>query len=182
MFFIILLNITYAIGGSLFFKWRTALSTIALIPLILLSQILQFSFIQGFTQSKGKLYGEASQIFNESVFNIRTVISLEAVAESYLRYEKKLSDILMIILKKSLVSGFMFGLSTMLMFVTFGLTFFLSNIFISNYNIPVIDSLSAVFLILFACYSAGNKANNLQNLSHLGSAVNWIFQHIDLED
>jgi ATP-binding cassette, subfamily B (MDR/TAP), member 1 len=153
-----------------------------LIPLILLSQIIQLSFIQGFSQSKGRFYGEASQIFNESVMNIRTIISLDAMASSYARYERKLSDVFMIILKKSLVSGFMFGVSNMLMFTTFGLTFFLSIVFVSNYNISVVNSLTAVFLILFACLSAGNKANNIQNLSHLGEALNWIFRHVDLED
>lgn len=61
----------------------------------------------------------------------------------------------------------MFGLSNMLMFITFGLTIFLSVVFVTNFNTSVGDSLSAQGLILFACMSAGVKANSLKDTGHL---------------
>jgi ATP-binding cassette, subfamily B (MDR/TAP), member 1 len=157
----------YSIIAALFFDWRTGLSTLGLIPLIILSQMIQLAFIQGFTESKGKFYGEASQILNESVMNIRTVLSLGSTDEVSRRYEKNLRNVFWILFRKSLVTGFMFGVSNLLMFITFGLTFFLSIVFVTHYDINVVDSLSAIFLILFACMSAGNKANILKNTMYL---------------
>ena len=87
----------------------------------------------------------------------------------------KLSEISDVIFKKSAIAGFMFGLSNLLMFMTFGLTFFLSVIYVSKSNIDINDSLTAVFLIIFASISAGNKANNLNDLMHLSEALKWLF-------
>ena len=97
-------------------------------------------------------------------------------------YTRKLDQVLPLIFKKCFTTGFIFGLSNMLMFITFGLTFFLSVVFVTNYNINSKDSLSAIFLIFFACFSAGNKVNVLKDLINLNEAVRWIFTRMDLED
>ena len=107
---------------------------------------------------------------------------MNAIEESAERYYAKLDAVFTTIVKKSIFSGFMFGVSNLLMFMTFGLTFFLSVVFVSNFQTDVTHSLSAVFLILFAGMSAGNKANNLQNLMNLSEAVQWIFSRLDLDD
>lgn len=48
-FVIIICNIVFSIVGALYFDWRTALSTMGLIPLILLSQVVQLRFMHGFS-------------------------------------------------------------------------------------------------------------------------------------
>ena len=71
----------------------------------------------------------------------------------------------------------------MLMFTTFGITIFLSVVFVSNNpSIQIKDSLSTVFLIFYACISIGLKANFLQDMMKVSQAINWIFSHIKLED
>ena len=133
-----------------------------MIPLILLSQVIQFTFINGLMEEKGKFYENASQILHESVMNIRTIMSLGGPEEAHRRYEAKINEILPTIVKKDLISGVLFGLSFMLTFITFGLTFFLSVVFVSHNDIQVSHSLSAVFLLILACISAGSKATMLQ--------------------
>jgi hypothetical protein len=46
---IVLTNVFYSIIGALFFDWRTGLSTLGMIPLILIAQTIQIGFTQGFT-------------------------------------------------------------------------------------------------------------------------------------
>jgi hypothetical protein len=53
---IIGVNILFCIAGSIAFDWRTGLTSIALIPLILIAQTIQFHFVQGFNESSGKTY------------------------------------------------------------------------------------------------------------------------------
>jgi ABC-type multidrug transport system fused ATPase/permease subunit len=113
--------------------------------------------------------------------NIRTVFSLGSLGEMSRRYDQKLDDVFWVLFKKSFVTALMFGISNMLTFVTFGLTIFLSVVFVSNYDISIENSLTSIFLILFACSSAGNKANNVQNLLNMSEAVEWLFSKLDLE-
>jgi len=125
-------------------------------------------FLQGFSQSKGKYYDEAAQILNESVNNIRTVLSLGGIQEICATYNNKLEKVFPIITKKIVVGGAMFGFSNFLMFITFGIVFYLSIIFVTSYNLEVRGSLAAVFLIFYACFSAGNKANMIQDMVNIG--------------
>jgi hypothetical protein len=101
--------------------------------------------------------------------------------ETSARYERRVDNIFWIVFKKSMVTAFMLGVSNLLTFGTFGLTLFISVIFVSKYDISIESSLSANFLILFACISAGNKANNVQNLFNVSEAVEWLFSKLDLE-
>lgn len=80
------------------------------------------------------------------------------------------------------MSGFMYGISNFLQFITFGMIFFLAAIFVANYGVKMDNSLSAVFLILFACISAGDKSNMLQNLENVKGASSWFFSLMEQKD
>jgi hypothetical protein len=58
----------------------------------------------------------------------------------------------------------MYGISNFLQYLTFGLVLFLATVFVVNYEVGIEKSLSSVFLIFFACISAGNKVNLIQDL------------------
>lgn len=68
--------IVFGVVGSILFEWRTGLTSLGLIPLIVLSQAIQFTFINGFFESKDKIYSNSSVIISESIINIRTTLSL----------------------------------------------------------------------------------------------------------
>lgn len=70
--------ITFGVLGSILFEWRTGLTSLGLIPLIVLSQAIQFTFINGLFQSKDKIYSDSSVVISESIINIRTTFSLGA--------------------------------------------------------------------------------------------------------
>ncbi len=82
----VIVNILGSMIGALIFEWRTGLTSFGLIPLIILSQAVQFGFIQGLSESKGKIYGDSSQIINEAVMNIKTVLSLNSPDCMRMRY------------------------------------------------------------------------------------------------
>lgn len=62
--------------GSIAFEWRTGLTSIALIPLIILAHAIQLSFVTGLSDLSTKVHEESAQLVSESVMNIRTVLSL----------------------------------------------------------------------------------------------------------
>lgn len=56
--------IVYSIAGGIFLDWRTGLTSLGLIPLIVLSQAIQFAFIQGFATQKSAIYESSSQMLS----------------------------------------------------------------------------------------------------------------------
>jgi ATP-binding cassette, subfamily B (MDR/TAP), member 1 len=76
----------------------------------------------------------------------------------------------------------MFGLSYLIQYVSFGLLFYLAAIFVSNFDVTVDSSLSAIFLTIFAGISAGNNANFLEDISAARAAARSVFSILDLED
>ena len=168
-------NIICCVIGAAIFEWRTGLTALALIPLIILAQAIQLGFMQGFSEFKGKIFEDSSQIINESVINIRTVLSFGNIEAVIMRYENRLNEIFTVLVKKSLVSGLMFGLAYCLQYIAFALIFFMAAVFISNFNLSIDGSISSIFLILFATMSAGNKTNLMQDLASLKKNLNNLF-------
>ena len=46
---LIIVNIVACVVGAIVFEWRTGLTSLSLIPLIILGQAIQMSFIQGYS-------------------------------------------------------------------------------------------------------------------------------------
>jgi ATP-binding cassette subfamily B (MDR/TAP) protein 1 len=80
-----------------------------------------------------------------------------------------------------LVSGVIFGISYLILFVAYGLIFYISAIFIRDNNLTITNSFSAVFLVLFSGMIAGNNVKNIPDLSLLKTTADRFFALIDLE-
>lgn len=76
----------------------------------------------------------------------------------------------------------MFGFSYLLQFAVIGLLFFLASIYVTTYEVPIENSLTAIFLIVLAGISAGNSTNYLEDLSVIRSGAKSVFSIIDQED
>lgn len=83
---------------------------------------------------------------------------------------------------KKLFSGFLYGLSFFVLFLVYGLIFFLSAIFIRDNNLNITDAFSAAFLVLFAGVVAGNNAKMMPDVSALKVSCVKLFSLIDEED
>jgi hypothetical protein len=88
-----LLSILAAIVGSIAFEWRTGLTALALVPIMVLFQTIQHKNNVGFSESTGKCYEESSQIIKEKLVNIRTTLSLGSNRIIEEGYEKKLTEV-----------------------------------------------------------------------------------------
>lgn len=86
----LIINILFSIIGAIGFEWRTGLTAIGLIPIIVITEGIQFHIHQGFNESSGKIFEEASQVVSESIMTIRNVLSLDPKMILH-RYEKQLN-------------------------------------------------------------------------------------------
>lgn len=76
----------------------------------------------------------------------------------------------------------MYGISYFCQFISVGLLFFLSAVYVTNYNVDVIAVMSALALIIFASITAGNTINFMPEFSEAKHACKYIFSIIDQED
>lgn len=81
-----------------------------------------------------------------------------------------------------MLSGFMYGVSYFLQFISFALMFFLAAVYVTNYSISIDDSLAAIFLIVFAGIAAGNNSNFMPDISEAKIATKQVFSIIDQQD
>lgn len=59
--------------------------------------------------------------------------------------------------KKANVSGLAFGFSNMVMFIIYGLTFYLGAVLNRKYDLDLKDMLASMFAVLYASFGAGNN-------------------------
>ena len=123
------INIIGGVALSLYYEWRSGLTSIALIPLILISQIVQAKVITGFNESSGKVYEESAQIVNENILNIRTILSLGKPSVFLNKYYIKIDKLTSELRGQCFFSGFMFALSYFFQYTTFGLMFYLGAVY-----------------------------------------------------
>lgn len=63
-------------------------------------------------------------------------------------------------IKKGNISGFFFGTSQLIMFIIFGLLFYIGALFVrDNAGVTVTDMFTAVYAIMFAGMTAGNNSH-----------------------
>ena len=67
--------------------------------------------------------------------NIRTVLSLSGPQAMEDRYERQVDEVTNTVTKSALISGLMFGLSSLVQFATFALIFFLSAVYVNQFNL-----------------------------------------------
>lgn len=77
--------------------------------------------------------------------------------------------------KKGMVSGFLYGLTQIMMFFIFGLIFYLGIIFMTHNNLKVAEVFTAVYAILFAGMTAGNNAHLMPDVAVGKKAAASIF-------
>ena len=123
------INIIGGVALSLYYEWRLGLTSIGLIPFILISQVVQAKVITGFNKSSGKVYEESAQIVNEDILNIRTTLTLGKQEIFLNKYFEKIDKLTKKLRRQCLFSGLMFALSYLFQYTTFGLIFYLGAVY-----------------------------------------------------
>ena len=188
---ILVQNLSTLVSGIIIafvYEWRVALIALGLIPLMILSGIVQMSFTMGFSDKTDSAYKDSSNLITEAMVNIRTVTSFGYDAFVINQYEKKLEEPQMLGIKKGLVSGVLFGFSQFILFLIFGLLFFLGSVVVRD-SYPgdqffdgVLNMFTAIYAIVFAAMTAGNNAHFLPDVGAAKNSAANLFLILDSED
>mgnify|MGYP005857515111 CR=1 FL=1 len=111
--------------------WKLTLVILALSPLMVFGEFMQFLSLKGFGVKTQKVMAKANQVAGEAIGNIRTVAAFTYEETTVLRFQKLLEPPQKLAFKKAQVSGFLIGLSEFLIFGAYTLgTFFLFVLFV----------------------------------------------------
>ncbi len=111
------------------FEWRTSLVTVGLIPFMILAGTIQMRQSLGFNNESEAAYKDSANIITESIANIRTVMSFGYENVVLAKYSNLLEKPFNLGVKKGNISGLLYGITQMIMFIIFGVIFFLGTVF-----------------------------------------------------
>uniref|UniRef100_A0A0E0JHC1 ABC transporter B family member 21 n=1 Tax=Oryza punctata TaxID=4537 RepID=A0A0E0JHC1_ORYPU len=160
-------------------NWELSLIILALIPLIGLNGWIQMKFIQGFSADAKMMYEEASQVANDAVSSIRTVVSFSAEEKVMELYKKKCEGPLRTGIRTGIISGIGFGVSFFLLFGVYAASFYAGARLVEE-NKTTFPKVFRVFLALaMAAIGVSQSSTLTSDSSKAKSAVCSIFAIVD---
>ena len=85
-------------------------------------------------------------------------------------------------MKKGIMAGFFFGLSQFILFLVFGLIFYLGIVFMFRNNLQIADVFTAIYAIVFSGMTAGNSVHFLPDIDNSKRAAASLFEIQDSKD
>ncbi|XP_019055136.1 PREDICTED: ABC transporter B family member 9-like isoform X1 [Nelumbo nucifera] len=127
-------------------NWRLALIVLVLLPLVGLQGYAQMKFVKGFSADAKVMYEEASQVANDAVSSIRTVVSFCAEQKVMDLYQKKCEAPIKQGVRLGLVSGGGFGFSFIALYCTNAACFYFGSLLVQH----GLATFGQVFKVFFA--------------------------------
>jgi ATP-binding cassette subfamily B (MDR/TAP) protein 1 len=172
---------TLVIGVTLgfFYDWRLSLINLGIIPFTLISAGLRFKIEQGYSHHDEVVESTAGSIISESVANTKTIYCYNMQTKVVRMYKRVLKNGFKNINKKSMLNGFLFGMSQFMMYGAYAVIYFAGAHFIYNDTLTMDRMFRAIFSLLFAGFGLGQAQQYVANISQAQAALVNIFRTID---
>ncbi|KAM5156859.1 ATP-dependent translocase ABCB1-like [Mantella aurantiaca] len=161
--------------------WKLTLVVLAVSPLMGLSAALWSKILAAFTNKELEAYSKAGAVAEEVLAAIRTVIAFGGQNKETERYEKNLEDAKNIGIKKAITSNVSIGFAFLTIYFAYALAFWYGTTLIIHENFSVGDVLTVFFSVMFASFSFGHAAPNIEAFATARGAAFSVFQIIDSE-
>ena len=66
--------------------------------------------------------------------------------------------------KNGIISGFFYGIAQFIMYIVFGLIFYVGSLFVKNNSVSIDNLFTAIFSIFFAGMTVGNNSHILPDI------------------
>lgn len=162
-------------------SWQLTLVVMGIIPLLMLSGIVQQKVATGLNKSAESHRDEAVQVAQESLSSIRTVHSLALQTKFLRKFEEYLFIPYRISLKTAHVTGFGMGMSQLLTFASYASLFMVGGVFIDEGFLNFRDMLRVIFALTMAATGAGRVTAMATDAAKASRAKRSIFRLIDGE-
>lgn len=162
--------------------WKFAILFLAFLPIVVFQLVLK-AFVDEHSSTELNSYGPASNIAQEGLQSIRTILSLGLVRKWINKYSKSLDKIEKISKRK----GFLIGLTDGLKNATFNLcfavaiyySFYLFNFECKKYNLEIV--IQSLFFIITAALSFANAIPFFNNFLEIRPSAKKVFDILKIK-
>ncbi|RCV26909.1 hypothetical protein SETIT_5G283500v2 [Setaria italica] len=130
--------------------WKLTLIILCAMPLSGAQGYAQVKFLKGFSQDAKMLYEDASQVATDAISSIRTVASFCAEKRVMAIYDHKCEASKNQGVRTGMVGGLGFGFSFMMMYLTYGLCFYVGGQFVRHNKSTFADVFKVFFALMLA--------------------------------
>ncbi|KAK3161660.1 hypothetical protein QOZ80_1BG0079860 [Eleusine coracana subsp. coracana] len=135
---------------SMIADWKLCLIIICVIPLAGLQGYAQVKFLKGFSEDAKMLYEDAGQVATDAVSSIRTVASFCAEKRVMIMYDHKCNASKNQGVRTGIVGGLGFGFSYLMLYLTYGLCFYVGAQFVRQGKSTFGDVFKVFFALMMA--------------------------------
>ncbi|EAZ13201.1 hypothetical protein OsJ_03121 [Oryza sativa Japonica Group] len=130
--------------------WKLTLIILCVIPLVGLQGYAQVKFLKGFSEDAKMLYEDASQVATDAVSSIRTVASFCSEKRVMTMYDNKCEASKNQGVRTGMVGGLGFGFSFLMLYLTYGLCFYVGAQFVRHNKTTFGDVFKVFFALVLA--------------------------------
>ncbi|XP_051225570.1 ABC transporter B family member 11 [Lolium perenne] len=126
--------------------WKLSLIILCVIPLAGIQGYAQVKFLKGFSQDAKMMYEDASQVATDAISSIRTIASFCSEKKITTIYDHKCEASMSQGVRTGIVGGIGFGFSFFMLYLTYGLCFYVGAQFVRHGQ----SDFGGVFKVFFA--------------------------------
>lgn len=184
-----------AVGGVIIGVWKgweLGLSLLAFTPIIAFSAFVMMKTLASLTQGSADAYGKAGGIAQETLSNIRTILSFNATKKAADRYASALDEAEKVGIKKGIAVGTGTGFMFFTVFVTYAFGMYYGGVLVSKDQLgdePCVGNgcydggrvLIVFFSVIMGAMALGQAGPSMQAIFSAKGAAHSVFQIIDRE-
>ncbi|ORY44695.1 multidrug resistance protein 1 variant [Rhizoclosmatium globosum] len=164
---------------AFFNGWQLSLVVLGTMPLMGAAGQLQMSMMTGFGSKTKEAYEDASNISNEAIDQIRTVMTLTKEKMFLDLYKENIREPHRIAIKGGLVAAIGFSFGQAVIFLTYALAFYAGSKFVINGVMEAPNVLKVMFAVIFTAISLGQASSLAPNYVKAKLAALNIFDLLD---
>uniref|UniRef100_A0ACD5VHV0 Uncharacterized protein n=1 Tax=Avena sativa TaxID=4498 RepID=A0ACD5VHV0_AVESA len=130
--------------------WKLFLIILCVIPLVGIQSYAQVKFLKGFSQDAKMMYEDASQVAIDAIASIRTIASFCSEKRITTIYDHKCEALMNQGVRTGIVGGIGFGFSFLMLYLTYGLCFYVGAQFVRHGQSDFGGVFKVVLALVFA--------------------------------
>ncbi|CAL4962977.1 unnamed protein product [Urochloa decumbens] len=159
--------------------WRLALIITCVIPLVGVQGYAQVKFLKGFSEDAKEMYEDASQVATDAVGSIRTVASFCAEKRVVATYNEKCETLRKQGIRSGIVGGLGYGFSFLILYLTYGLCFYVGAQFVRQGKTTFPDVFKVFFALALASIGVSQTSALASNATKARDSAISIFSILD---
>nr|CAB3473981.1 unnamed protein product [Digitaria exilis] len=159
--------------------WRLALIITFVIPLVAAQGYAQLKFLKGFSEDAKDMYENASQVATDAVGSIRTVASFCAEKRVVTTYDEKCEALRKQGIRSGIVGGLGYGFSFLVLYLTYGLCFYVGAQFVRQGKTTFPDVFKVFFALVLATIGVSQASALASDATKARDSAISIFSILD---